>query len=73
MKVQLMDVRGKKVVFEFQPPERIVKLLTRRDQTLAYEGVQYGFLSSNAERFRYGPMLPPAELTEDMLAQETPS
>jgi hypothetical protein len=67
MKVQLTDVRGKKVVYEFEVPPEVAKLLVRRDQAVAFQGVQYGFLSSNAERARYCPMLPAAQLTEDML------
>jgi hypothetical protein len=67
MKVQLTDVRGKKVVFEMEVPAAVSKLLVRRDQTVEYEGIQYGFLSSTKERSRYGPMLPPAQLTADML------
>jgi hypothetical protein len=70
MKVQLTDVRGKKVVFEMQVPDKIARLLVRRDQTVEYEGIQYGFLSSTKERARYGPMLPPAQLSADMLIKE---
>ena len=75
MKVQLTDVRGKKVVFEFNAPAHIAKLLVRRDQTVEYEGIQYGFLSQAKDnktgevRTRYVPLLPAAQLTEDMRVQ----
>jgi hypothetical protein len=64
MKVQLTDVRGKKVVYEMEVEPDVAKLLVRRDQTVAFQGVQYGFLSANKERNRYSPMLPPATLEE---------
>jgi hypothetical protein len=67
MKVELTDVRGKKAVFEMEVPDEVARLLVRRDQTVEYEGVQYGFLSQTKLRTRYGPMLPPARLTADML------
>jgi hypothetical protein len=67
MRVELTDVRGKKAVFVLEVPESVGKLLIRRDQTVAYEGVQYGFLSTSKLRTRYAPMLPPANLTPDML------
>lgn len=73
MKVQLTDVRGKKVVFEFTVSPAVAKLLVRRDQSVEYDGVQYGFMSSNKERNRYCPTLPPAVLIADMLTEETKS
>lgn len=67
MKVILTDVRGKRAVYEMEVPPQVAKLLVRRDQAVSFQGVQYGFLSSNAERARYCPMLPAAQLTDDML------
>lgn len=67
MKVELTDVRGKKTVYELEVPEHVAKLLVRRDQTVEFQGIQYGFLSTTKLRTRYMPMLPPAQLTEDML------
>jgi hypothetical protein len=68
MKIDLTDPRGKKVVFELEVPPAVAKLLVRRDQTVEFQGVRYGFLSIGKERTRYCPILPPAQLTEDMLA-----
>jgi hypothetical protein len=45
----------------------VAKLLVRRDQTVEFQGIRYGFLSTGKERTRYCPILPPAQLTEDML------
>jgi hypothetical protein len=71
MKVQLTDVRGKKVVYEFDVPPATANLLVRRDQSVEYDGIQYGFLSATKERARYCPVLPPAQLTEAMLIAST--
>ena len=70
MKVQLTDVRGKKVVYEMEVPAEVAKLLVRRDQSVEYDGVVYGFMSSNKERNRYAPTLPPAQLSEGWLVAE---
>lgn len=66
MKVQLTDVRGK-TVYEMEVPAEKAKYLVRRDQMVEFNGIRYGFLSTNKERTRYSPVLPPVELTEDML------
>jgi hypothetical protein len=67
MKVVLTDVRGKRAVYEMEVPPEVSKLLVRRDQTVTFQGVQYGFLSTSKERTRYVPMLPPAQLEDEML------
>jgi hypothetical protein len=67
MKIDLTDPRGKKVVFELEVPSAVARLLVRRDQTVEHRGVRYGFLSTGRERTRYCPILPPAQLTDDML------
>jgi hypothetical protein len=67
MKLLLTDPPGKKVVYEMDVPENLALRLVRRDQTVTFQGVQYGFLSRTTERARYAPILPPVELTEDML------
>jgi hypothetical protein len=67
VKIDLTDVRGKKVVYEMEVPPEVSELLVRRDQTVAFQGVQYGFLSRGKLRARYCPMLPPAQLHEEWL------
>jgi hypothetical protein len=67
MKVQLTDVRGKKIVYELEVPPETAKLLVRRDQSVQFQGVVYGFLSSNKDRNRYIPVLPPAQLEDTWL------
>jgi hypothetical protein len=67
MKVELTDVRGKKTVYEMEVPDNVAKLLVRRDQTVTFQGIQYGFLSTSKVRTRYMPMLPPAQLDDSML------
>jgi hypothetical protein len=67
MKLHLMDPRGKKLVYEMEAPPEVARLLVRRDQSVTFQGVQYGFMSSTKERNRYAPMLPPVQLEEEML------
>lgn len=67
MKLLLTDPPGKKVVYEFDVPAEVAARLVRRDQTVAFQGVRYGFLSRTTERMRYAPILPPVELEDTWL------
>jgi hypothetical protein len=53
MKIDLTEPRGKKVVYELEVPPEVAKLLVRRDQTVEFQGIRYGFLSTGKERTRY--------------------
>lgn len=64
MKVLLTDPPGRKVVYEFEVPADVAARLVRRDQTVVFQGLRYGFLSRTTERARYAPILPPVELDE---------
>jgi hypothetical protein len=43
MKIDLTEPRGKKVVYELEVPPEVAKLLVRRDQTVEFQGIRYGF------------------------------
>jgi hypothetical protein len=70
MKILLTDVRGKKVVFELEVPPEQARYLVRRDQTVEFRGVRYGFMSTGKLSTRYCPILPPVQLTGEMVTLE---